>query len=521
MAVSPEALARATLARMSLEQKVGQVFMLGFVGTRVTEQNRALIHGLRLGGVTLFGRNIETAQQVRQLTAGLQEFAEPVPLFISIDQEGGLVVRVTSGATIFPGNMAIGAADDLKLAHAVAAASADELRAMGITMNLAPVVDVNTNARNPVIGTRSFGGDAARVADFAVATIDGTQAQGVSAVAKHFPGHGDTDVDSHRDLPLVAHPLERLQALELVPFQAAIRAGVDGIMTAHVYAPAIEPRPNVPATLSKAVLTDLLRDRLGYDGLILTDALDMGAITNYRSSAEAAVDAFLAGADLLLIAGVTERDHQRLGDGPRLLLEAVRAGRVSVERLDASVLRVLLAKARRGVLPGAGLPSPSADAVGRVAHRELALDVARKAVTLLRDSEGLLPLDRRQRIGVVVAGAAPRTGVQDDVQAGSLLAAIQEFAPRSFSVGSPRATNAEVIVLGTYDLAQHADQHTLARALAASGKPVIGVALRGPYDAAAVPEIGTFVAVYGDRPVHLQAAAEALFGELTPTGQVP
>src|SRR5215471_10722342 len=178
MPVSTEALAKATLARMSVEQKVGQVFMLGFAGTHVTEQNRALIGGLHLGGVTLFGRNIDTAQQVRQLTAELQAVAEPVPLFTGIDQEGGLVVRITSGATIFPGNMAIGAAGDLKLAHAVAAASADELRGMGITMNLAPVVDVNTNPRNPVIGTRSFGGDAARVADFAVATIDGTQGHG-------------------------------------------------------------------------------------------------------------------------------------------------------------------------------------------------------------------------------------------------------------------------------------------------------------------------------------------------------
>ena len=323
------------LASLTREQKVGQVFMLGFEGTSLTEANRALIHDLHLGGVTLFARNIEDGQQLARLNADLQSVADPVPLFISADQEGGLVVRVTRGATIFSGNMAVGATGDPGLARKVAQAQATELLAMGVNMNLAPVVDVNTNPLNPVIGVRAFGSEPGLVSQMGSAAVEGLQLGGVSAVAKHFPGHGDTAVDSHLDLPVVPHPLERLEALELQPFRAAIQAGVDGVMTAHVYAPVLEPAAARPATLSHAILTGLLRERLGYTGLILTDALDMGAIKRDRGAAEAAVEAFEAGADLLLVAGITAEDRAHLGQGPPALLAALESGRVSQARLDA------------------------------------------------------------------------------------------------------------------------------------------------------------------------------------------
>jgi beta-N-acetylhexosaminidase len=530
---TPQTLARQVLARMSLEQKVGQVFMLGFVGTTLTPENRALIQGLHLGGVTLFARNIENGPQLARLDAALQTIADPVPLFISVDQEGGLVVRVTDGATIFPGNMALGATGDVSLAGKIAAASAAELLAMGVNMDLAPVVDVNTNPLNPVIGTRSFGSDPARVSEFATQTINGIQQLGVSAVAKHFPGHGDTDVDSHRDLPVVPHLLERLEGLEFVPFQAAIQAGVDGVMTAHLYLPSIEPQPDLPATLSKTVLTGLLRERLGYQGLILTDALDMDAIKKERPAADAAIEAFEAGADLLLVAGIKSDDRQHLGDGPPALLAAVKSGRISEARLDASVLRILEAKARRGILPGAvaAPATPAPNVLNSREHRALALDAARKAVTLQRDSAGLLPLDPTKRILVVTPEVPTASDVRDDSLAASLAEAVKRVAPNTRSVDirpggtlgpvQAEARAADVVVLATYDLAQHAEQQALAQSLVAMGKPVIAVSLRGPYDAASAPEIGTFLAAYGDRPIHLQAAAEALFGKLTPTGKAP
>jgi beta-N-acetylhexosaminidase len=527
---TPRDIAARVLAAMSLEQKVGQVFMLGFEGRTLNAASRALIQDLHVGGVTLFARNIEHGLQLRRLSAELQAaVVGPVPLFISIDQEGGLVVRVTTGATIFPGNMAIGATGQLALAQRVAEAAASELRTMGVNMNLAPVVDVNTNALNPVIGVRSFGSNVQHVADFGAWTIRALQSGGVSAIAKHFPGHGDTHVDSHRDLPVVAHPVDRLRAVELAPFVAAMQAGVDGIMTAHVYLPAIEPEQDLPATLSKAVLTGLLRDQLGYRGLILTDALDMQAIKKDRSAAEAASMAFAAGADMLLIAGIDADDRTLGSDGPALLYAEVKSGRLSEDRLDASVLRILETKARRGMLgalPGAAPLYDSETALlNGPEHRALAIEVARRAVTLQRDAGGLLPLDAAQRVLVVVPDAPTRSDAQDDLAASSLLAGVREFAPSAFgaapSLAVSAAGTADVVVLGTFDLAQAVDQQSLARALAATGKPIVGVSLRGPYDAPAVPAIGTWLTVYGDRPDHLQAAAEALFGRLAPTGRIP
>jgi beta-N-acetylhexosaminidase len=395
---------------------------------------------------------------------------------------------------------------------------------MGINMDLGPVVDVNTNPLNPVIGVRAFGSEVGLVSRFGAESIQGLQATGVSAVAKHFPGHGDTSTDSHKELPVVAHPLERLNAVELEPFRAAMAAGADGIMTAHVYVPALEPRADVPATLSRSVLSGVLRERLGYHGLILTDALDMDAIKRDRSAAEAAIEAFEAGADLLLIAGIKEDDRNKLGEAPPALLRAVKSGRVSEQRLNESVLRVLEAKERRGIL-SRNAASVDQAVLNSAEHRALALEVARKAITLQRDSAHLLPLARSSRILVVVPDAPTRSLVQDDEMASSLLDAVRRFAPAATSAPARTAVGAsataDVVVLGTYDLAQRAEDLQLARALQATGKPIVAVSLRGPYDAAAVPSIGTFVTVYGDRPVHLQAAAEALFGDLVPKGNVP
>lgn len=530
--------ARQVLRRMTLEQKVGQVFMLGFDGVRLNPGNRALVSDLRLGGVTLFARNVESAQQLQQLTRDLQAIADPVPLFVSIDQEGGLVVRMTEqqGATVFPGEMSLGASGDASLTRRVAEASARELQALGINMNLAPVVDVNTNPANPVIGIRSFGGDPGLVSTLATATIEGQRSVGIASVAKHFPGHGDTSVDSHLDLPLVPYPMSRLESVELEPFRAAIRAGVDGVMTAHLVVPAVEPNPDIPATLSRAVLTGLLREKLGYPGLILTDALDMGAILRDRTAAQAAVQAFEAGADMLLIAGITQEDRNRLGEGPRALLEAVQNGRISQARLDESVLRVLEAKAKRGLLAGTQ-PAGDLSIVGSAANRALAQEAANRGATLIRDDAGVLPLRRAQRVLVVTPDAATRSPVVDDGdrQGGTLAARLSRLAGPATEVNvSARPNDAEiaravaqarqldVVVLATYDLPQQDPaQMRLARALSESGKPVVGVALRGPYDASAAPFIRTWIAVYGDRAVNLQAAASLLAGALQPTGKLP
>jgi len=291
--------------------------------------------------------------------------------------------------------------------------------------------------------------------------------------------------------------------------------------------PNIEPRQDLPATLSPRVLTGLLRDQLGYQGLILTDALDMDAIKKNRSAASAAVDAFEAGADMLLIAGINADDRMRLGDGPPALLAAVQSGRISEARLNASVLRILEAKARRGILPGAATApaAPDASVLNSPEHRALALEVARRAVTLQRDDSHLLPLEPSPKILVVEAPSSTRRDVVDDEMAGSLLDAVKRFAPNATNASpedaAQAARNADVVVLGTFDLAQNPSQQKLAADLASTGKPVVGISLGGPYDAPLATQIGTFLTAYGDRPVHLQAVAEALFGKLTPSGKVP
>lgn len=487
---------------MSLEQRVGQVFMLGFAGTRVDDRTRRLLATVAPGGLTVFERNVVDGPQLRDLCADLQSLAGPVPLFISIDQEGGLVVRVKSGATVWPSSMALGATGDADLVQRVAVATGRELRAMGVTMQLGPVADVATNPANPVIGTRAFGGSAEHVADMVARTVFGLQSSGVSAVAKHFPGHGDTALDSHIDVPIVRHTRARLQKLELVPFARAIAAGVDAIMTAHVICPALDAGDAVPATLSRAILSGLLREQMGFSGLIMTDALDMGAIRQCGLSvAEAAVRAFEAGADVLCVAAIAPDDLDRIEEAPAALLEAVRVGRISAERLDASVRRILDVKARRATPP---VGDDDVQILGSAEHRALALEAARRAITLVRDRDGLLPLRPDVRL----------TALDLDRDADDLLGAVRAMR-----------TETELGAVAVLAVRQGAGKvETVRQAvdeLTRRNVGVVGVALRGPWDVAALTEIGTVVAAYGDRPVHLRAVAEALYGAFTPTGRDP
>ncbi|MEC0154763.1 beta-N-acetylhexosaminidase, partial [Paenibacillus macerans] len=339
------------LGALTLEQKVGQLFICGFHGTTPDEHIRTLIRQYHIGGVVYFRRNIESAAQLAGLSRCLQAInreASQVPLFISIDQEGGMVARLDhEGMSRIPGNMALGAANDPKLAEQVAALAAREMALLGINFNFAPCVDVNNNPANPVIGVRSFGEDPQLVARHATAAIRGYRSQGVIATAKHFPGHGDTDADSHLGLAVVPHGKERLREVELVPFRRAIAAEVDAIMTAHVIFPAFEP-DEIPATLSRRVLTELLREELGYRGLIVTDCLEMQAISRHFGVAEGAVRAIAAGADLILVSHTMTEQIAAI----RQVCAAVRSGRLSEERIDAAAARILALKAERLGLGG-------------------------------------------------------------------------------------------------------------------------------------------------------------------------
>jgi beta-N-acetylhexosaminidase len=340
------------LATMSVEQKVGQVMMVGFDGVELSVELREMITRFHLGGVVEFTRNVASPRQLAQLNADLQHTARESGhpgLFVSIDQEGGRVTRLQAqaGFTEFPSAMEVGASKDAPLAaRTVARAMAGEMRAVGINMDLAPVLDVNNNAANPVIGSRSYGADPQQVAACGVAFLETLQAEGIMAVGKHFPGHGDTTVDSHLALPVVAYDRARLEAVEFVPFRAAIRAGVAGIMSAHIAFPAIDPT-GVAATLSPQVMAHLLRDEFGFGGIRMTDSLEMGALaTSGYPAPLAAATALQAGADMLLF----NRDHDLHRQAYALVIDWVGRGGIPMARLDEAVRRVLMTKERFGVL---------------------------------------------------------------------------------------------------------------------------------------------------------------------------
>lgn len=341
------------IGRMSLRQKIGQMLLCGFHGTEMSPELERLVRERQIGGVIYFARNVESAAQVAKLSGELQRAAADsgcVPLWISIDQEGGMVARITEGVALTPGNMAVAAAGSPEAAEELAFISGHELKALGINLNFAPVLDVNNNPLNPVIGVRSYGESPELAAEFGARAIRGLQNAGVAATAKHFPGHGDTTVDSHLDLPTVAHGRERMERVELVPFKRAVAEGVDAIMTAHIRFPALEPS-GLPATLSPSVLTGLLRGELGFNGIITTDCMEMNAIASHYGTVEAAVMAVEAGADIVLVSHSADLQAGALD----AIEQAVLGGRLSEERIVQSVKRLLALKAKRGVLGGDGL----------------------------------------------------------------------------------------------------------------------------------------------------------------------
>ena len=327
-------------SEMTSREKIGQLFMVGFLGTTVTPELASFIKDYKPGGVILFSRNLEAVEQIVELTNDLQRCSPKSPLLISIDQEGGRVSRLPKSFTIFPPCELIGRCNSSELAYAAAATIAKELRAVGINMNMAPVLDVNSNPDNPVIGDRAFGSFSDVVGEMGLVTAAGLQDNKVVACGKHLPGHGDTNADSHKELPVVEAPRERLEAVELPPFRRAAAAGVATMMTAHVLYKALDDR--LPATLSPDIITHLLREQMQYDGVVLTDDLEMHAIVDHYGPGDAAVRALLAGCDVLLIC----KDRDREVAAFESVEQAVTSGTIGTARLDQSVARIQRVKQR-------------------------------------------------------------------------------------------------------------------------------------------------------------------------------
>ncbi len=500
---------------------VGQGMLLRPDGTAVTPSLLDALARVRPGGVILFVGNIVSPSQLHEFVGTLQHHAATLglpPLLVAIDQEGGIVSRLPEPWLTVPSQMAQGATGDPAAARSCAAITGRQLRAMGITVNLAPDLDVNSDPRNPVIGTRAFGDDPTLVARFGVAAVEGYREAGVIATAKHFPGHGDTAVDSHIGLPVVRKDRDRLDAVELAPFAAAIAAGIPAIMTSHILFPALDD--SQPATLSRRILTDLLRAEMGFTGVIMTDALEMRAIAERFGLAESACLAKAAGADIVMPLGRLEAQVE-VGAA---LADAARLGAIKAEEVVATARR--LDELRRAFsltheLPPLSPPDPTL--------AEEALAVALRGVTV-HDPESLLPLARDTQLALIDCSQTRWSAVEEvevatarsDVIRDRLLGAF----PRAAALAVPSDPSADVVA-GAVSLAQDSDvvllvtrdafgqegPAHLGRALAATGRPMIHAALRGPYDIGMFPGAATTVQTYGDPPVSIRALVAILAGD--------
>jgi beta-N-acetylhexosaminidase len=545
---------------MTLEEKVAQLFVLQVYGKTADTADPAavaanrrlygvdnaqqLIARYRPGGIIYYSvdpPNVESPAQLATFSNGIQRAAlaqrVPIPATISIDQEGGIVARVQAPATQSPGAMALAAGRRAADAFNLARITGTELRAIGINQNYAPVADVNVNPANPVIGVRSFGSDPGLVARMVVAQAKGHRAANVIATAKHFPGHGDTTVDSHLGVPVIDHTREEWERLDLPPFRAAIARGIDSIMTAHIIVPSLDPT-RTPSTVSRPIITGILRKELGYDGVVVTDALDMrGARTQYGDD-RIPVMAVQAGVDVLLKPPLDAAGNGLFGVQYNAVLNAVRSGELTEARIDESVRRILTLKFKRGLFhdPFAD-ESKVARIVGHPAHLAAAQRATDRTTTLVKNSANLLPLTPGAR-NVLVAGWGVTTTrtLADELTARGATTTVQEtgLSPNATPIAqvTAAAQQSDLIVAVTnraWDVKESLPgephngpgQRNLVKSLLATGKPVIVLAVRDPYDIAHFPEAPTYVATYSYTTEALRAAAKTLFGEINPTGRLP
>lgn len=525
---------------MTLEEKVGQLFMIQIYGQTPEDPNyeqtnlaehrggknfAEIINKYHIGGVIYYNWNGNIgmpldAHQVQSLSNGIQNISMkqklPIPLLIATDQEGGIVARVRTPATEFPGNMALGATRSAKYAKETAQIMGSEIRSLGINMDLAPDFDVNVNPKNPVIGVRSFSENPDLVSKLGVSQVEGYQSQNVIATAKHFPGHGDTDVDSHFGLPIIYHDWKTLWNVDLKPFRAGIKSGIGAIMTAHIVVPALDDS-GMPATLSKPIMTGLLRDKLDYNGLVITDALGMSG-ANVLPPDEVPVKAFQAGADILL----------NPPDFPlayNAVLNAVKNGEISKKRLDESVYRILSAKMKMGLFKDPYVSSSELKQIGSPEHLAVAKEITNKSITLVKNNNHILPLKNGQKVAVMgpsggkpdmLAGLLQEKGIQ-----ASSFATYTSPTDDQIQEAVSRSADADVILVTAYTANTNNAQQNLVKSLLAEGKPVVVASMRNPYDLSVFPNIDANILTYGNEDVSVKALARALVGEINPSGQLP
>ncbi|MEO6487923.1 MAG: glycoside hydrolase family 3 N-terminal domain-containing protein [Thermoanaerobaculia bacterium] len=541
---------------LTLDEKIGQLFVHAGHGLYTGDSGwryRDLMHHVvdnRIGGFIWFQSNVfETAWLTQQA-----QRASKIPMLISADLEAGIGMRFLD-TTYWPTAMAVAATGDPKFAEEQGRITAREAKVLGINHIYAPVADVNINPANPVINTRSYGEDPQTVGRFVAAFVRGVQSEGVLATAKHFPGHGDTHVDSHRSLPVLSADRSRLEQVELVPFRAAVDAGVASVMIGHLAVPALDKTPvpirdlaesahenpygtssaeitldgTIPATLSRAIIEGLLRKDLGFRGLVVSDAFDMGGLVAHYDAGEAAIQGILAGEDQILKSPNTDA-------AVAAVKEAVRSGRISEARIDESVQRILDAKSKVGF--SVGSMDEIFRTIDRKEHRDVANEIARRALTLLREEPGVLPLRKESRVVILsvsdfdeVANPLPDFARE---AAARLTSKPPVFMLDSRSLDEDAAPvleaarNADVVILALGIRARSGAGHMalpdIARKTIDALPPnvkMIAIAFGSPYLLQSVPNLPTYIAAYGPQPVLQVAAAAAIFGEAPITGRLP
>ncbi len=511
--------------------------MLAFDGTTLPEEMARRLAAGPAAGITVFRHhNVARPDQLLELTSSVQRAGgatEAEPLFIGADQEGGQLVALGDATTPFAGNLALGAADDLVLTEGVGRAIGLEARAMGVNVVYAPCLDLATNPLNPAAGTRSFGDDPAAVARHGLAFLRGLQSAGVAGTAKHAPGIGHGTEDTHHALAVVDAPRDVLDARELVPFAAAFRAGPDAAprlaMTGHSAFPGLSGRADLPATLDRRIVTDLLRTELGFAGVVISDALDMAAITGGPAGVPDVAAALRAGVDLLL----TAPDPAARARVEAALEASAAAGTLEAAELADGDRRIAELRAWLGSRG----PRPDIEVVGGVEHQALADTLARRSVTLVRDPGGLLPAARgapRRVLAVMPRPADLTPADTSGLVPPGLASALRGYHPvvdelvidqrpdvSAIAAACERARGADLAVIGTIDGHRQTEQLELVRAVAATGVPTIAVALRGPWDVADYPASATALATYSIHPPSMAALAPVIHGDAPAVGTLP
>lgn len=535
----------ALLSLMTLEEKAGQMLMPDIrmwqnkPTTAINAGITSAVQDHKLGGLILFDKNIESTEQLTTFNHQLQALAGDIPLFLSIDQEGGSVGRIPGGTNL-PGAMALGAVADSALSLEAGKVTGAELKTLGVNLNFAPVLDVNVNPDNPVIGIRSFGSEAGLVSELGTAFMKGLQQEGVIATAKHFPGHGDTDVDSHLGLPVVAHDRQRLEQIELRPFREAIKQGVDMIMIGHIAFPALDNATVVskkdgskvvlPATLSKKVITGLLKEEMGFQGVVVSDAFTMKAIAEHFGEEEAVVRAVSAGVDIVLMPKNITGAHDAI-------VQAVNEGELSSQQIDRSVKRILQLKQAYGLFePSRSLQVKLEQAkrtVGSKSHLAVEREIAEKSVTVLKAEDGQLPHPvTTDRIIAVVASTS--------VQA-------QQIESQLKALGLPKQTSVKTVVQGELsreEIAQATSKadfvivsSNLSRAAQGSynwagyqaiiddlntrSTRYVLLSLGNPYELLHLRGVKNAIAVYGAQEPNLTAGLRVILGQNEARGKLP